>query len=103
MAESAVTAITKIYGTPFTYGDICSIIYPSAGCNVDYFYEDPEIAIPFATTVELRDDGNYGFLVPERYIREVATEMYGGYVEQMAYIMEVEVPGLGLERCDRRK
>ena len=41
-------------------------------------YENHNVAC--SATVELRDTGYYGFLLPERYILPVADEMYQGYM-----------------------
>lgn len=82
ISKDATDAIKNTHGLDyFAYGSICDIIYPSAGCSVDHFYERHDITC--STTVELRDDGYYGFLMPSRYIRPVAEEMYNGYMVQL--------------------
>ena len=81
VGDAAVEAIKSVNNVEyFVSGSICNTIYPSAGCNVDYFYQDDDIAIPCSTTVELRDTGDYGFIIPDRYIDISAREMYAGYM-----------------------
>jgi hypothetical protein len=51
-----------VYGTTFKYGPICSTIYKATGSSVDY--TNDVVGAKYTFTSELRDTGNYGFVLP---------------------------------------
>ena len=69
-------AISKQYGTRFKYGPICTTIYQASGSSSDWMAA--EIGVPYSLAVELRDKGNYGFVLPAEQIKPSGAEMWDG-------------------------
>ena len=82
LAKGAVEAITAVHGTDFAYGSICTTIYPASGGSVDYV-EDVTKA-DYSVTAELRDRGDYGFLLPADQIIPTGEETFAG----VKYLLE---------------
>ena len=76
----------------FVYGDISTIIYPASGSTADWAYDTADI--PCAYAPELRDQGEYGFLIPENQIIPVAEEMYAGFITMADQVLA--------GRCDNK-
>lgn len=76
LSQGAVAAIQAVHGTEFTAGPICTTIYQVSGDSVDYAYENAKAA--YALTVELRDTGDYGFVLPPEQIKPSGEEMWAG-------------------------
>ena len=76
LMNGAVNAIRSVHGTRFDYGPICSTIYQTAGSSVDYMNDVVEADYTF--TVELRDTGRYGFVLPPDQILPSGEESYAG-------------------------
>ncbi|XP_059849384.1 carboxypeptidase B-like [Hypanus sabinus] len=71
IARNAVMVLRSLYGTRYTYGPGSLTIYPSAGGSDDWAYD---IGIKYSFTFELRDLGQYGFLLPESQIKPTCEE-----------------------------
>ncbi|KAF2264223.1 hypothetical protein CC78DRAFT_464034 [Lojkania enalia] len=82
ISKGAVAAIRAVYGTVFEPGPICSTIYQVSGASVDYAYENA--GAEFSMTVELRDTGRYGFVLPPEQIKPSGEEMWAG----LAYVLK---------------
>ena len=76
----------------FVYGDISTIIYPASGSTADWAYDTADI--PCAYAPELRDQGEYGFLIPENQIIPVAEEMNAGFITMADQVLA--------GRCDNK-
>lgn len=61
-----VAAIAAVHGTEFEAGPICNTIYMATGSSVDYVAD--VVGADYTFTTELRDTGNYGFLLPPEQI-----------------------------------
>lgn len=48
------------------------ILDPASGCTIDYTYEN--LGVVYSYGMELRDQGEYGFLLPEDQIIPTAQE-----------------------------
>ncbi|KAF9967706.1 hypothetical protein BGZ70_008538 [Mortierella alpina] len=82
LAAGAVAALKKVYGTKFTYGESYNTInYETFGASDDYALS-VGVGAPF--TVELRDTGNFGFLLPADQILPSGKEMW----EAFKYILD---------------
>lgn len=81
LSQGAVAAIEAVYGTNFTAGPICQTIYQVSGASVDYASENANAT--YSMTVELRDEGNFGFILPPQQIKPSAEEMWAG----LAYLL----------------
>jgi carboxypeptidase A4 len=70
------------YGYTCTGGPICNTIYQVSGDSVDYALENA--GTKYSMTVELRDTGNYGFVLPANQIKPSGEEMWAG----LAYLLK---------------
>lgn len=70
-AKQAADDIYSVYGTVYEYGQGSSSLYFVSGGSKDFAYD---IGIPWTCTLELRDTGEYGFLLPEDQIESVCVE-----------------------------
>lgn len=76
LAAGASGAIASLFGTQFQSGPICSTIYQVSGGSVDYVNDVTKADYVF--TVELRDTGRYGFVLPASQILPSGQEAYEG-------------------------
>lgn len=76
--KDLVVKLFLVHRKNFVYGDISTVIYTSSGSTADWAYDTADI--PCAYAPELRDQGEYGFLLPENQIIPVAEEMYAGFI-----------------------
>lgn len=84
LARGTVSAIKAVHGTSFTPGPICSTIYQVSGDSVDYASDVAKAEYSF--TVELRDTGRYGFVLPASQIVPSAQEMWAGIKYLLAHM-----------------
>ncbi|XP_023173282.2 zinc carboxypeptidase-like [Drosophila hydei] len=78
VAKGFADAVVRRYGTEYNYGSSATTLYEVSGSGKDWAYGVKNITIPF--TLELRDRGEYGFLLPPEYILPVARETTEGFV-----------------------
>ncbi|XP_077344379.1 carboxypeptidase B-like [Lithobates pipiens] len=71
VAKDAVSALTSLYGTKYTYGPGASTIYLAAGGSDDWAYD---AGVKYSYTFELRDEQEYGFALPESQIKPTCEE-----------------------------
>ncbi|KAL9112896.1 MAG: hypothetical protein Q9227_002973 [Pyrenula ochraceoflavens] len=76
LASGFASSVRAVYGTSFKTGPICTTIYPATGCSVDYV--DAVTNADYTFTTELRDTGNYGFVLPANQIQPSSVEAYAG-------------------------
>ena len=81
VARQAVNALTSVHGTQYQYGPIAKIIYEAAGSSCDWAYTKANIKYSYA--LELRDEGQYGFMLPTSQIQPTVEETWAG-LEAMA-------------------
>lgn len=79
------SAIFNHSGKVYEDGPIYTTIYPASGGTVDWFY-NPIGALSF--TVELRDTGQYGFLLPENQILPTQQENWQAF---QSFLFDVSV------------
>lgn len=72
LSIAATRALTAVYGTRYVTGPISTTIYPASGNAVDWAYG--ELGVVFSCTPELRDLGQYGFLLPPNQIKPSGIE-----------------------------
>ena len=77
ISKDITDAIYSVHRMRFVYGTIWEVIYPASGSSADWAYDIANIPCSFAP--ELRDRGQYGFLLPENQIKPVAEEMWEAY------------------------
>ena len=56
-------ALFSVHGTVFLVGNTHDILYPNSGSARDWAKGVAEVK--YATGIELRDEGQFGFLLPE--------------------------------------
>lgn len=72
VGRKAAAAMKKAGGSVYTVGNSATTLYPAAGGSDDY--AKALLKIKYAYTIELRDTGKYGFILPARYIIPTAKE-----------------------------
>jgi hypothetical protein len=65
-------AMRKLSGVQYQVGPSGSLLYPAAGASDDW--AKAEIKIKYAYTVELRDTGRHGFVLPANQIEPTGVE-----------------------------
>ncbi|XP_041058949.1 carboxypeptidase A1-like isoform X3 [Carcharodon carcharias] len=73
LASEAIEVLASLYGTRYTYGSIIQTINESSGNSIDWSYNQG-IKYPYA--FELRDEGQYGFVLPPSQIIPTAEETW---------------------------
>ena len=73
---AAVKAIERTHGTQYRVGPSASILYTASGTASDWAYE--KAGIKYSYTIELRDTGTYGFLLPRQQIIPTGEETFNG-------------------------
>uniref|UniRef100_A0A8C2CFG5 Carboxypeptidase B n=1 Tax=Cyprinus carpio TaxID=7962 RepID=A0A8C2CFG5_CYPCA len=71
VSQGAIAALRSLYGTRYTSGPGAVTIYPAAGGSDDWAYD---LGVKYSYTFELRDEGRYGFLLPESQIKPTCEE-----------------------------
>jgi murein tripeptide amidase MpaA len=72
-----VAALKAVNGVTYEYGCISVIIYPASGSSADYTYGAANVVYSYG--VELRDLGQYGFLLPPAQIVPSGEETYAAF------------------------
>ncbi|EWC47313.1 hypothetical protein DRE_03432 [Drechslerella stenobrocha 248] len=70
-------AMSKSYGTRFQTGPSCTTIYPTTGDSTDWTYG--AVNITHSYSVELRDTGRNGFVLPPAQIIPSGKEAWEGF------------------------
>jgi len=84
--NAVASAIKLLYGKVYEVGNIYSVIYPASGSSADWTYGAANVKYSYA--LELRDTGQYGFLLPVNQIVPQGTEMFAGVVAMGEFIMQ---------------
>ncbi|KAH8825267.1 hypothetical protein DL96DRAFT_1682362 [Flagelloscypha sp. PMI_526] len=82
LVSGFATALRAVHGTSFQSGPICTTIYQVSGDSVDWNYDTSlggySAGVKYSFTVELRDTGNYGFVLPASQILPSGEEVWAG-------------------------
>jgi len=78
VAKGYADALNRRYGTVFTYGSSATTLYKVSGSGKEWAYGVKAIPLPY--TIELRDKGSYGFVLPPEQIIPVSKEVLDGFV-----------------------
>lgn len=84
LSAAAVAAIKATHGTVYTYGPISTTVYPASGSSADYTYG--VCGIKYSYGVELRDTGEFGFLLPPAQIIPSGEETWAAIIAMAQYI-----------------
>ncbi|KOS20023.1 Metallocarboxypeptidase A [Escovopsis weberi] len=82
LVNGTVAAIKAVHGTSFAAGPICPTIYLTSGNSVDYVAD--VVKADYAFSIELRDEGKYGFILPPEQILPSSEEAFAG----LRYLMD---------------
>lgn len=109
LAKKAVSDLAAVFGTKYTYGSIAnticecpSLIPPqiprewapisaplpadmAGGTTIDWTYDN---GVKYSFSLELRDSGRYGFLLPSSQIVPTATETWPALLDIMVHVLE---------------
>lgn len=80
VAKLAVDAMRAVNDTQYEYGAACDIRYLDSGSARDYI--KGVVEVPYAYTIELRDTGDFGVLLPDDQIFPTVQEAWAG-IEQV--------------------
>ncbi|KAI4456604.1 protease family m14 carboxypeptidase ab [Holotrichia oblita] len=72
VAEQAATAMRQATGQYYTVGAAANTLYPASGGSDDW--AKGTMKMKYTYTIELRDNGRYGFVLPASYIVPTAKE-----------------------------
>ncbi|KAF7278955.1 hypothetical protein GWI33_007819 [Rhynchophorus ferrugineus] len=72
VGQQIAQAIRNAGGPSYTVGPAANTLYPAAGGSDDW--AKGSMKIKYAYTIELRDNGRYGFVLPANYIQPTAKE-----------------------------
>uniref|UniRef100_A0A8D2ZJY6 Carboxypeptidase O n=1 Tax=Scophthalmus maximus TaxID=52904 RepID=A0A8D2ZJY6_SCOMX len=82
---AAADAIRGVHGKNYKVGTSPAILYPNSGSSRDWARQQ---GIPFAYTFELRDNGTFGFQLPEDQIQPTCEEAFTGALHIITYAHE---------------
>uniref|UniRef100_A0A8C2J3H7 Carboxypeptidase A2-like n=1 Tax=Cyprinus carpio TaxID=7962 RepID=A0A8C2J3H7_CYPCA len=85
VATQASKALNSWHGTVYKVGSIFHIIEPASGASVDWAYNR---GIKYSFAFELRDTGEYGFLLPANQIVSTARETWYALRYIMQYVCD---------------
>ncbi|KAM5292405.1 carboxypeptidase B [Ctenodactylus gundi] len=85
LAKAAVKELASLHGTKYTYGPGATTIYLAAGGSDDWAYDQ---GIKYSFTLELRDTGRYGFLLPESQIQATCEETMLAIKHIASYVLQ---------------
>lgn len=72
----------------YIHGTSADVLYEASGGSDDWAHG--QLGIPYSLTIELPDDGAYGFLLPPAYIRNVGDEAFLGVMGMLRTIHDLE-------------
>ncbi|XP_062551929.1 zinc carboxypeptidase-like [Armigeres subalbatus] len=78
IARRGVVDMYKVHNTPYRAGTTADVLYVASGISVDWAYG--AAGIPLAYTFELRDQVQYGFILPADQIIPNAEEVLAAFV-----------------------
>lgn len=76
--------IFGLYNSTYTIGPTATALYLASGASPDYVYDRFNAA---AYTIELRDEGQYGFVLPENQISATQDEGWTGFVRLVQRVL----------------
>ncbi|KAG8580867.1 hypothetical protein GDO81_007448 [Engystomops pustulosus] len=84
ISKGAASKLYSLYKTEYVYGPSASTIYPTSGSSDDWAYSQ---GIQYSFTLELRDTGDYGFLLPEKQIKSTCKETTAAIIYIANYVL----------------
>lgn len=90
IGDTMADEIFDVHGKRYQAGRTYTILYPASGVTLDWLYGELGA---FGLSIELRDTGSYGFLLPKTQIRPNGQEI----VPAIMYLAEYFAPDIDLE------
>ena len=85
ISDKMKAAIYETHGKEYTTGQSRDVVgYAAGGTTEDYAYDD--LQIPLTWVFELRDTGDYGFLLPSNQIIPTAEELTNAFIQMFKEI-----------------
>nr|DBA20028.1 TPA: hypothetical protein GDO54_015769 [Pyxicephalus adspersus] len=85
VGQKAAARLAQISGTQYRVGSASHILYSNSGSSRDWA---TDLGFPFSFTFELRDNGTYGFALPEGQIKPTCEETTAAIVSIIEYLNE---------------
>ncbi|XP_063284874.1 carboxypeptidase O-like [Pelobates fuscus] len=85
VAEKAAAKLKEKHGKVYTVGSSSVVLYDNSGSSADWA---ADLKIKLAYTFELRDNGTYGFQLPENQIEQTCEENIIAVMSMLEYINE---------------
>ncbi|KAJ4924077.1 hypothetical protein JOQ06_000318 [Pogonophryne albipinna] len=82
VGKGAADAIRSVHGKDYTVGTSPDVLYAFSGSSRDWARMQ---GIPLTYTFELRDDGTFGFELPQDQIQPTCEEAYSGALHIITY------------------
>lgn len=76
LASTFAQALQAVNGVRYSTGGVCSILYQAAGSSIDWALD--VVGAETSFTAELRDTGQYGFVLPANQILPSGEESFAG-------------------------
>ncbi|XP_056392630.1 carboxypeptidase O-like [Hyla sarda] len=90
VGQAAASKIKETHGLNYTVGSASHILYSNSGSSRDWA---TDLEIPFSYTFELRDNGTYGFVLPEDQIQPTCEEATAAIISIVHYLNEKHFNG----------
>ncbi|SGY13991.1 BQ5605_C010g06019 [Microbotryum silenes-dioicae] len=87
----AQKALRAVHGRSFDVGSVCEVSLTAPGGSLDWSYQTAGIRWSFS--IELRDQGVFGFLLPPSQIRASGEETAEAFKDLAAYVIRKEAGG----------
>ncbi|KAG5461091.1 MAG: hypothetical protein BJ554DRAFT_6772 [Olpidium bornovanus] len=87
-AQGAVKALYKVNRRQFRAGSVCDVSYKSSGLAIDWAYA--VAGVKYSYSINLRDKGKYGFLLPSDQIVPSGEETYTAVLAMARFILNRE-------------
>lgn len=93
VGQTIAQIIVGVHGMNYDPGNIYHILYQASGCSVDYAHEELG---KLALSYELRDTGQYGFVLPPEQILPTCEEIFPTLIylaDHATAAVRIEFPG----------
>ncbi|XP_035705148.1 carboxypeptidase B-like [Folsomia candida] len=81
-----IKALRAVHGTRYSFGSTANTLYIASGSSMDWW--KGVVGVPYSYTLELRDYGLFGFLLPAYQIIPTAEETWAGIQASLLAIPE---------------
>jgi len=85
LGNAAIAALNRVHGTVYETGQGADLLYGVGGASDDWCKDH---GIKYTTTVEMRDTGSYGFILPPSQIIPNAQEVWAAVQEYFKRVIE---------------